>query len=391
MSVDYENPFVYNRPLTSDELIDREREVEELVSFARGGHNSRLSAPRRYGKTTLLYKVLEEADKQGMATAYVDLYGVVSVPGINRRIGEAYQGNIETRSQQRLGELARAQPEVSVGVPGVKLKFDLSPESDPMLLMHRLLDFPVVLHQKTGKRSLIVFDEFQDILRVDETTLDEKIDGLMRSHIQHQLREASYIFAGSHPSLMNELFGSPTRAFYEQACVMRLQPLDREYLGGYISDRFARTGRDVGECLGLLLELVAGHPQRAMFVANHLWRLTEPGESADQSVWEQAVAHVYGDLGELFEQTWWSFTELEQEILIATALGKLPVPQVSELSEIEVEGACRALIGVGVLIRGADKRLEFVDPLFANWVRSGRSSPAVDCKTSSAVLSCLQK
>jgi hypothetical protein len=42
----------------------------------------------------------------------------------------------------------------------------------------------------------VIFDEFQDLLAVGEG-----LDGLVRSHIQHQGDAASYIFAGSQTSL----------------------------------------------------------------------------------------------------------------------------------------------------------------------------------------------
>jgi AAA+ ATPase superfamily predicted ATPase len=41
-------------------MVDREREAERLLSLARAGHNSRVSAPRRYGKTSLLRDAADE-------------------------------------------------------------------------------------------------------------------------------------------------------------------------------------------------------------------------------------------------------------------------------------------------------------------------------------------
>ena len=49
------NPFVYDDPLPPDALIDRDEEARKLLSLAEGGHNTRLSAPRRYGKTSITY------------------------------------------------------------------------------------------------------------------------------------------------------------------------------------------------------------------------------------------------------------------------------------------------------------------------------------------------
>ena len=62
------NPFVYSRPIPPEDLIDRDTEAAELLRAAVGGHYVRLYAPRKYGKTSLLRRVLQEAERtEGMA------------------------------------------------------------------------------------------------------------------------------------------------------------------------------------------------------------------------------------------------------------------------------------------------------------------------------------
>ena len=51
------------------------------------------------------------------------------------------------------------------------------------------------------------------------------LDGLIRSHIQHQGEVASYVFAGSEPGLMKQLFESKERPLYGSAVPMRLARL----------------------------------------------------------------------------------------------------------------------------------------------------------------------
>lgn len=67
-------------------MIDREIEAGELLSLAQGGHSVRLVGPRRYGKTTLLQKVLDDAEAAGMATALVDLEDVLRSSRNRRRL-----------------------------------------------------------------------------------------------------------------------------------------------------------------------------------------------------------------------------------------------------------------------------------------------------------------
>src|SRR3712207_1719998 len=89
------NPFIFDRPIDPDDLIDREREAAELLERAIGGSNSRLSSPRRYGKPSLLRRVLRDADRQGLGTVYVDFFGATSLPQITALIEDAYDQQLK--------------------------------------------------------------------------------------------------------------------------------------------------------------------------------------------------------------------------------------------------------------------------------------------------------
>src|ERR1700761_8032198 len=85
------NPFRFSGPLGSEDMIDRDPESEDLLALAEGGHSFRLVGPRRYGKTTLLRRVLEAAERQGMAGVLVDMQDVLSIAEIVVRIERGYQ------------------------------------------------------------------------------------------------------------------------------------------------------------------------------------------------------------------------------------------------------------------------------------------------------------
>jgi uncharacterized protein len=84
------NPFPIAGDVQAEDMIDREEEIERLLALAAGGHAARIVGPRRYGKTTLLRRVLAEAAADGTATALVDLEGVLSLSSIVVRIERAY-------------------------------------------------------------------------------------------------------------------------------------------------------------------------------------------------------------------------------------------------------------------------------------------------------------
>ena len=84
------NPFVFQRPV--DDLIDREAELARLLDLAAGAHFMRLSAPRRYGKTTLIRRLRIEAEEQlEMTTIVVDFSRVLSLGDVTVRIEDAYR------------------------------------------------------------------------------------------------------------------------------------------------------------------------------------------------------------------------------------------------------------------------------------------------------------
>src|ERR1700761_7786420 len=89
--MDQLNPFVFNRPVGAEDLIDRDDESRQLLRLAEGGHAVRLSAPRRYGKTRLLRRLGTEADKAGMNYVEVDFYGVLSRQDVVERLEEGYE------------------------------------------------------------------------------------------------------------------------------------------------------------------------------------------------------------------------------------------------------------------------------------------------------------
>lgn len=370
------NPFIYDRPVSAEELIDRDKESTNLVDHAAGGHNALLAAPRRYGKTTLLQRVCRDAEKVGMHAVYVDFDGVLSLADLETRIAEAYDSSLRGPAG-RLWQAIKPKP-LSAGYADgqlsgrVSVRFGSGPEGSEFL---KLLDLPSRIYEKTAMRCLVVFDEFQVVLAAADNA-----DGIIRSRIQHQAQAASYIFAGSAPGLLGQLFSDQARPLFGQARRFELTPLRDEDLADYIGERFDRTRRDHGEVLGALLGLARGHPQRAMMLSHHLWSVTPEGRTADWETWNLALDAVFGELQEAFRAAWDSLSETDGPVLAAVAQGHSPLSKSTlETYGISKSGAVAGrerLIEKGHLKRIGEDRLVLVDPLFEDWIRAGRRRPA---------------
>lgn len=361
------NPFVFTRPLDPDQLIDRDEESRRLLDLAEGGHAVRLSAPRRYGKTSLLRRLGRDADLIGMTYVEVDFYGALSIEDVIVRMEEAY-GQLRTPLRRvAIAAIATLRPRIRAGGGPVKLEARPAPAEQAGKLLSGLLDLPLALFERNGTRTLVAFDEFQALLAVGGG-----IDGLFRSRIQRHGEAAGYVFAGSHPGLMDQLFGERERPFFGQARALHLEPLPDADLADYVGKRFEDSGRDCAPTLEALLGLARGHPQRAMLLAHHLWEHTPAGEQATPERWQSALQAVFDEHGEALQATWDALSGREQAVLAALVLGPDSLFGKQTLSRFGISkgGAQHArdkLAHVGHIQRDGNG-WQLVDPLLAEWI-----------------------
>jgi uncharacterized protein len=368
------NPFRYSEPLPVEELLDRDREAEELLRRAHEGNNSRLVAPRRYGKTTLLRRLLHDASAEGWATVYVDFFGVLTLADIAQRIERAYAEQLDGRLASWFAGVRRLlRPTFRAGggpLPaGVELSLD--PQAEPPLLDR--LALPRRLHERHGARTLVVFDEFQDVL-----TAHDRVDAVIRSEIQHHGDAASYVFAGSHVGMMRELFANRRRAFYGQAGPVELVPLPPDEVADYIAARFARSGRRPGVALDPLIELAQGHPQRTMLLAHELWDRTAPKRTATEETWHVAYARAMQQVRDELHAVWSALPTGQRRVLTAIAENRSALYAAGRAHGGSRGGSIttsvQALLDRGeiALDRTAAAGHRVIDPLLAAWIRDGR-------------------
>lgn len=372
------NPFVFNKPLDPEQLIDRE-EAKRLLQLAEGGHASRLSAPRRYGKTSLLRRVGRDAELAGLNYVEVDFYGALSVTDVVGRMEEAY-GRLRTPLRRAaVAAIDTLRPKLSIGAGPLRVEAQALPREQANKVLAGLLDLPLMLFERNGTKTLIAFDEFQELL-----SIGEGIDGLFRSHIQRHGDAASYIFAGSQPGLMHQLFGLHERPFFGQARVFRLTPLSDGDLIEYVGTRFEETGREAMPALLALLDLAKGHPQRAMLLAHHLWEQTPRGSEATPEIWAEVLNSVFEEHSEALEAVWDALGSNEQGVMAALSISSESLFNQRTLGRFNLsKGAAQhardKLAQMGHLHQ-IDGEWQLVDPLLAEWIArlealNGRDRP----------------
>ncbi len=377
-----ESPFRYEEPLPPDELIDREEELAALLDRAASGRNSRLTGPRRFGKTTLLRRALRDAERAGHIPIYIDLYGVLTVADVSTRLELAYERQLDGALRRWFTAVRRnLRPagRVSAGLASIELSTDrpsAGADDGARALLERLAT-PARLHEKTGRVVLIVFDEFQALLGAGA-----QLDATFRSEIQHHGAGVSYVFAGSHPGMMRALFADRRRPFFDQAAAIQLPPLPDAALAERIGSVFAAGERECASVLDALLDLAAGHPQRAMQLASHLWSHTLRGAKADEETWARALASVGAEVEDELRARWDALSATQRRVLSAIASDEAPLFSAQTRDRHGTsKGSTRP--AVLPLVDGGDVEPDsnattgyrVVDPLWRLWVASGRAWP----------------
>ncbi len=380
--------FPFESPVAGEALIDRRDELHQLHLAATDGAHVRLAGPRRFGKTSLLLAHAANLSATGWRTVHVDFYGVTSLAEVCSRVATGYNRLKDHRVRSHLESLgSRLGLSLSTSGIGVSLgPRQAQPSQDSLLTAAaELLDLPLRLFERDRVPTLVVFDEFQDLLSAGST-----LDGLLRSHVQYHGEAATYVYAGSQPSLMRRLFTDRERPLYGQAEPLELAPLPLDEVLDELADRFGELGEEPGEALAPLVTSAAGHPQRTMLLAHLLHRelgLRGSGGSmlpGDQPVEGIALADAIFRLAvaqttEAHQGIWDSMSAGKKAVLAALADGIRPTGSratersgsaratlQSALRELGREGQHLSRIVTATSLAAGD--WHFVDPLFASWV-----------------------
>lgn len=230
------NPFIYDSIAQGDTFYDRTEETQQLVDTLVGGNNVVLFAPRRYGKTSLVFKAIDILQEHGIECVYFDLMPVYSLEAfvtLYLKNLAKHQTVIE-RFMQMVAQLKNIRPKLTIdefGKPSFGVEF-ISPEVT-IDMVEDVIDLPEKMAEN-GRRIVVIMDEFQEIQKFGKFNLE----ALLRSRIQRH-KHTNYLFLGSKTHLMQDMFMAKNRPFYNSAKVMQLSTLPEKETVQFLIDRLS--------------------------------------------------------------------------------------------------------------------------------------------------------
>ena len=288
----------------------------------RNGQDVVVFAPRRYGKTSLIWRTAQELVAEDVLVAQLDLMTVATPAQLAAKLAKAIHDDIASpllRARERLRAFQglRVRPVVTVDPDdgSIGFTFDASAEVEAVNeTLERLLELPASLAAERKRRVAVVFDEFQEIV-----TIDRGLPRLMRAIFQAQ-PEVAHVYLGSKRHTMERIFNDENEPFWRSAKHIELGVIEPRAFGPFIVERFAATRRIVTtEGLSAILDATGGHPYATQELCYFVWNETPEGADADEATVAAGLDRVLRSEHAHFSRIWEDAAKAQRLLLQALA------------------------------------------------------------------------
>jgi hypothetical protein len=364
------NPFVYGRVVSKGEFCPRLLLESQLKSYILSNQNVLVEGERRVGKTSLICETIRKIKKCHLL--YVDLLEIKDNDELCRRIIKSLltMSQMDHLFQNIFKSLANMKPVLSIdpltGLPSVTIGMDtpLQPNS-----LEELLN--LIYKQSAHKKIVVVFDEFQDILNLPNSST---VLSILRSRIQFQ-REITYVFSGSIRNKLNDIFSSPDSPFFKSAITISVGALEKDEFTGFLENKFTSGGRTIKkELLDRIFSISQDNPGDIQQLCGALWECSDNGASIDDTYLSNAMSRIFGMEKKGYEAHLSRLSGQQQRCLIGLAYagGKAPLSAAFLKSSgirqpSSVQKTLGRLVEMKIIYRSQDE-YKFTNPFFKAWL-----------------------
>src|SRR3989338_2289103 len=231
--------FKFGQLLSKEDVCDRREEIKLLTKICQNNGRAVVYGPRRFGKTSVVKNVVLEdfleTERKTLAI-YADCFQMESSEDLVLRLRIALEqtlsrgAKVKTLMAALQNYFKNFRIEISAdplsGAPVVSLAGQFTKDESSLSEW-----FLAVKNLSKDYRTLLVLDEFQDIVRVDG------IEARLRSEIQ-DLNRTAVILLGSKKNLLREIFHDESRPFYGFGTDIEFKAIAVSEWVPYIQERF---------------------------------------------------------------------------------------------------------------------------------------------------------
>lgn len=283
-----------------DAFCNRVEEREHLRYNVSHAVHTLLISPRRYGKTSLALKVINETGLSNVAMDFTLVSDQNSVQNIiNAAIGKllAKLAPVHKKALDLATKFFAAMHPQLVLDATSGMRVELQPNfSLPQMAINEILLNADKFAIAAKKRAIILMDEFQQIAALDDA---QTIEAAIRNATQN-MQNISIIFSGSSRHLLQMIFDDSSRPFYHLCDRINLERISAEdyllHLQRAAKDRWGKPLPN--EHVEQILLLSQLHPYYLNVICLRLWRSDKMFAASEvDRVWQQYLAEEQDRVG----------------------------------------------------------------------------------------------
>jgi hypothetical protein len=371
-----ENPFVFGEIIDDANFVNRTDELNQLVRDLGDGQKVFLLSPRRFGKSSLVALALLKLKKRHIHTVNLTVSSYSSYAQFLEKFAEKVlraAGPWERVKDWATRFARQVKPDVNINMSTGEISLSLAKGAgfDPSPIAPDVFALPGELTKNAGFRMAICLDEFQQISQFNGGSVENAI----RNQVQEQ-REVGYVFAGSQPSLMEEML-SAKRPFHKAGPQMFLDKIPAKDWKESITHHFRKRGRTLDDPgLETLLASADLIPYDVQRIAHELWDYAELKDKRqlDVSDVNSVIESLVTSQSTYYELLWEQLSARQRAALQAIAYrGASEIYSQGVREEFRlgpassVQKALQSLDSRDILDRYKGSYF-FLDPLFPCWI-----------------------
>jgi len=312
------NPFITSGYVSDDYFCDREKESKEVIKTITNGNNLAIISPRRMGKTGLILHCFQQPEiSQQYHCFFVDIYATNNlrefVFKLGKEIFETLKPNGTKFIERFFSIISSLRPAFKLDKTTGAPTFDISIGEivEPAFSLEQIFKYL----EAADKPCLVAIDEFQQIANYSENN----IEAVLRTHIQH-CKNSSFIFAGSQRHIMQNIFFSSSRPFYQSVSLLTLKAINEKVYISFVQQHFINDNKNIPkELISTVYRLFEGHTWYIQNIFNELYAITEQGDTCTMEFIQESVKNRIASYVPLFQSTLSLLSERQKEILYAIA------------------------------------------------------------------------
>ena len=368
------NPFVISGKIPPEYFCDRQEEAVVLEKALLNQMNVVLTSSRRMGKTSLISYVFDKPQiKDEYITINVDILHTTTFRELILALGTAVFESVATRSEKLRKQFVSFLKSLSASfgydpiqnMPTFDIK--LGDVQRPDYTLQEIFNYL----ESVEKPCLVVIDEFQQITRYPE----KNVEALLRTHIQ-KLSNANFVFSGSRRRLMEEMFFSSKRPFYQSAKSLRLEPIKTAIYQDFAIHHFQQAEKNItAEAFTYIYDTFWGVTFYIQRILKDAFAETRIGDTCDLDAIKELIENYIDENDSRLREQLAFITEAQKELLYAIHAEKQAQNITSMAfnkkyrlrSPSSTQSAALKLLEFDLITR-TENSYSISDPLFSLWL-----------------------